>query len=97
MKLRLVWETGEWDPVAGTYDNDISSESDDEGGVDGGASSELGGTEMRSRDGGWDGKGDETGRKAGRWAQREEELVDGTKDVGFWIEGKEARVRAESR
>ena len=91
MKLRLVWETGEWDPVAGTYDSDISSESDDEEWVDGGASSEYEGTEMRDRDG--IGKG----RKAGKWAQREEELVDGTKDVGFWIEGKEARVRVESR
>ena len=29
--------------------------------------------------------------------QREVELMDGTKDVGFWIEGDEAMVRVELR
>lgn len=70
MGLRLVWETGEWDPVPG-----------------------LGG-------GDWGGSEDEDEndkRDASKWAQREIELVDGTRDVGFWIDGREATVRVELR
>ena len=32
-----------------------------------------------------------------KWREREIELEDGTKTVGFWIEGPEARVRVELR
>ena len=76
MHLRLMWETGEWDPVAG---GDDSEESEDEG---------------EEADGGGE---DRKEKGKGRWVQREEELVDGMKDVGFWIEGREARVRVELR
>ncbi|KAL8784633.1 MAG: hypothetical protein Q9195_008962 [Heterodermia aff. obscurata] len=65
MSLRLVWETGEWDPVPGSLDDE--DEDDDD-------------TRDRSK-----------------WARREIELVDGTRDVGFWIEGAEAVVRVELR
>lgn len=33
----------------------------------------------------------------GRWVARDIELLDGIRDVGYWIEGKEARVRVELR
>lgn len=33
----------------------------------------------------------------GKWVRREMELEDGTKDVGFWVDGREARVRVELR
>jgi hypothetical protein len=32
-----------------------------------------------------------------RWVRREVELVDGTREVGFWVEGGEAKVRVELR
>lgn len=31
------------------------------------------------------------------WERREVELIDSTREVGFWVEGKEARVRVELR
>ncbi|KAH0542747.1 hypothetical protein FGG08_002886 [Glutinoglossum americanum] len=33
----------------------------------------------------------------GKWMRREVELEDGTREVGFWIEGREATVRVELR
>lgn len=60
-------------------------------------------------DGGWsvseDGSDEEgrLGRKRGEkreeevWKRREMELVDGTREVGFFVEGKNARVRVELR
>ncbi|MCJ1401887.1 hypothetical protein MMC11_005104 [Xylographa trunciseda] len=36
-------------------------------------------------------------KETGKWVRREVELVDGTREVGHWIEGKEARVRVEYR
>lgn len=85
MSLKLVWETGEWDPVAGADDRD--EDSDLEQDVD------LGEGKREA-----DGRAEkEEERDNGRWVQREEELVDGTKDVGFWVEGREARVRIEMR
>lgn len=32
-----------------------------------------------------------------RWVRREMELTDGTREVGFWVEGPKARVRVELR
>ena len=37
------------------------------------------------------------GKEDGKWARRETELVDGTREVGFFVEGKEAKVRVELR
>lgn len=59
-------------------------------------------------DGGWSVSEDEsdeesrserTARKSenDKWARREMELVDGTREVGFFVEGKQARVRVELR
>lgn len=86
---------GEWDPVAGADDSDGSGSEeyaeDEHGGEkDAGGGSKASGVALN---------GDQNGgaRDPKKWVQREEELVDGTKDVGFWIEGKEARVRVDLR
>ncbi|KAI9792607.1 MAG: hypothetical protein M1833_001060 [Piccolia ochrophora] len=71
LATRLVWETGEWDPVEGYVPDE---EEDDDGGSDGG--------KERSRE---------------RWRRREVELEEGTREVGFWVEEREARVRVEVR
>ena len=41
--------------------------------------------------------GREEKEEEGRWKRREMELVDGTREVGFFVEGAEARVRVELR
>ena len=92
MGLRLVWETGEWDPVGGGEDGGEWSCSEDEGvGAEdgGGCCAEMAGGD-RVRSGG-------VGREGYGWVEREVELVDGTREVGFWIEGRAARVRVELR
>ena len=92
MGLRLMWETGEWDPVGGEEDGGEWSCSEDEEGAgqDGGER----GTEIEGGD--QVGSG-EVEREARGWMKREVELVDGTREVGFWIEGRAARVRVELR
>jgi len=77
MSLKLVWETGEWDPIAGEDDSDDDDDLEQDVDVEKGKEEEE--------------------KDKGKWVQREEELVDGTKNVGFWIEGREARVRIELR
>lgn len=86
MSLKLVWETGEWDPIAGADDSDDDSDLEQD------VESEKGEREAEGREEEKKKEKDKT-----RWVQREEELVDGTKNVGFWIEGREARVRIEMR
>lgn len=85
MKLKLVWENGEWDPVAGANSSDDMSDEETDSEAEGGEGARG------------DGDGFRDGRDLGNWVQREQELVDGTKDVGFWIEGREARVRIDMR
>lgn len=81
LHAKLVWETGEWDPVAGYHEQaEDDDESDDE-------ETTLRRTPRRN-----DKEIDEA-----RWTKREIELRDGTREVGFWIEGREARVRVEIR
>ena len=36
-------------------------------------------------------------RNRSKWERREVELVDSTREVGSWVEGKEARIRVEVR
>lgn len=94
--LRLVWETEEWDPVGrklGVDDEErwsVSSEEEEgEGeGVGQGGLVQAGGAEVEK---------EAMEREKGKWVQREVELVDGTRQVGFWIESKSARVRVEVR
>jgi hypothetical protein len=37
----------------------------------------------------------EMNNEKGRWMRREVELEDGTRQIGFWIDGMEAKVRVE--
>ena len=90
MHLRLILETGEWDPVGGRGEDDrwsVSSEDDD-------SACENEGDETRSN---VQGNQEQESREKGKWVRREVELVDGTREIGFWIEGREAKVRVEWR
>lgn len=92
MQLRLMWETDEWDPVGGEEDDMGWSCSEDEelvGGHGDGRCAEMEGGDVV--------KLEEAGREEHGWVTREVELVDGTREVGFWIEGRAARVRVELR
>ena len=50
-------------------------------------------------DSGEDGEDAETGKEDHhwRWVAKEIELPDGVRDVGFWIDGGEAKIRVEMR
>ncbi|AEO53244.1 hypothetical protein MYCTH_2294310 [Thermothelomyces thermophilus ATCC 42464] len=89
--LRLVWETGEWDPVGG-FDEDRE-----------GATSE-GEQEEEDLEAEWErtqGEGGELpsglGTRRGRWVKREVELRDGPRQFGYCVDGSEVRIRVERR
>lgn len=75
--VRLIWETGEYDPVAG-YEEEEEYSSDDEDGDTVTARA----FEPASKD-------------KGKWMKREVEIEDTTRQVGYCVEGIEARVRVE--
>jgi len=77
LKIRLIWETGEWDPVA-SYEDDEGDSDDEER------------TEVKVT--GADGTATQ---EKGRWMKREVEIEDGTRQVGFCVDGIEATVRIE--
>lgn len=79
---KLIWEMGEWDPV-GREEDEVWSCSEEDGDDD---------NQSRTRAAE---AGDQKSREV--WVKREVELVDGTRDVGFWIDGREARTRVELR
>lgn len=83
MSVKLIWETEEWDPV-GEEDGGWSV-SEDESADDERESGKVGRTPRG------------TEKNEDKWARREMELVDGTRAVGFFVEGEEARVRVELR
>lgn len=78
--IRLIWETGEWDPVAGYEDEENSADDDDD-------NEEI--TEVDANA--------ESKRAKGQWMIREVELEDSTRQIGFCVDGMDARVRVESR
>lgn len=82
MSCILIWETGEWDPIGGKNDEEGWSVSED----DSGNEADVEGKRPEQKH-----------RKSGRWEKRETELTDGTREVGFWIEGKKATVRVALR
>ncbi|KAH8883993.1 RNI-like protein [Thozetella sp. PMI_491] len=87
LKLRLIWETGEWDPVAG-FDEEEGDSSEDE--------------DMETDREGQGASGpvakEETGEeRAGRWVKREVELKEGPRQFGYCVDGSEVRVRVERR
>lgn len=81
LRLKLVWETGEWDPVAG-FDEDAGDSSEDEVLVV--AEEEEGGEGNKNN-------------KAGRWIKREVELTDSPRQFGFCVDGMDVTVRVEPR
>ena len=91
LHIRLIWETGEWDPVAG-FDGepDLDDDDDDDDIIDDDENVEMLVTEREALP-------DARGKDDGRWVKREVDLVDGTREVGYWIEGREAIVRIEPR
>ena len=103
-KLRLVWETGEWDPVGGEDDEGRDDdEEDDVDDVDGDVEEEEGGKADAARQ--ETAAGDEKENKPladnaaapGRWIKREVELKDSPRQFGFCVDGMEATVRVEVR
>ncbi|KAI1376349.1 Thioesterase/thiol ester dehydrase-isomerase [Hypoxylon crocopeplum] len=85
--LRLIWETGEWDPVAG-FDDEVEDSSDEEDAEEekekAGDTADLG--ESSQPEG-----------RAGKWVKREVELQDGPRQLGFCVDGLEANIRVEIR
>jgi tubulin-specific chaperone E len=80
LDLRLIWETGEWDPVAG-FDDEVEDSSEEED-VDETAAGEA---------------APQPEKRAGRWVKREVELQNGPRQLGFCVDGSDAKVRVEQR
>lgn len=96
LKLRLIWETGEWDPVAGFDEKDDDDDgSDDEDDM-------LVEAEMKAEmDAETDADADKQAAsgeddQAGRWVKREVELTDGPKQLGYCVDGLRVRIRVEA-
>ncbi|KAF4983487.1 hypothetical protein FZEAL_1110 [Fusarium zealandicum] len=85
LKLRLIWETGEWDPVAGFDDQDD------------GSSDEEDAEEERERQGLDTHAAQDTTGKPGRWVKREVELKDGPRQLGYCVGGLDVKIRVEAR
>lgn len=84
-------ETDEWDPVpAAKPEDDDWSCSEDEWSEDDESAGDVDLRQKQMRTG-------KNKKDKNLWARRAIELVDSTRPVGFWIEGKEARVRVERR
>ena len=94
LSIKLIWETDEWDPV-GEGDGGWSVSEDD--GSSSSSSSDDDDTEKKRSASTKEKKHREQKKKKGLWRRRELELVDGTREVGFFVEGMEARVRVEAR
>lgn len=89
LKLRLIWETGEWDPVAGFDDaGDSSDEEDNDVAGEREASNRArDAQEVSAR----------LDSKTGRWIKREEELRDSPRQFGFCVDGLDVTIRVEPR
>ncbi|KAH7023121.1 hypothetical protein EDB80DRAFT_878620 [Ilyonectria destructans] len=85
LKLGLVWETGEWDPVAG-FDDQEGDSSDEEDAE-----------EERERQGIDTHATEDTSGKPGRWVKREVELKDGPRQLGYCVDGLDVKIRVEAR
>ncbi|ROW18282.1 hypothetical protein VPNG_00023 [Cytospora leucostoma] len=80
LKTRLIWETGEWDPVAG-FDDEAGDSDEDENDIDD-YGEVVGGREAE-------------GNKAGRWIKREVELKGSPRQFGFCVDGLDVSIRVE--
>ncbi|KAJ2968309.1 hypothetical protein NUW58_g10250 [Xylaria curta] len=86
LSLRLIWETGEWDPVAG-FDDEVDDSSGDEEELPTVAENKVAGA----------GDASQTGERVGKWVKREVELSAGPRQLGFCVDGSEAKIRVEIR
>ncbi|KAK2073569.1 hypothetical protein P8C59_007846 [Phyllachora maydis] len=84
LDLCLVWETGEWDPVAGLDEEGGGSDEEEE------EDEEEEAAELAR-------ESSQAGGKGGRWVKREVELRDGPRQFGYCVDGSEVRVRVELR
>ncbi|KAL2881564.1 hypothetical protein SGCOL_003131 [Colletotrichum sp. CLE4] len=83
LRLRLVWETGEWDPVGGFDEEENADDSSDEEDAAAGRSGEGAAGAQEAR--------------GGRWVKREVELRDGPRQLGFCVDGMDVNIRVEDR
>ncbi|KAK3341231.1 hypothetical protein B0T25DRAFT_573635 [Lasiosphaeria hispida] len=88
LRIKLVWETGEWDPVAG-FDEEAGDSSDEEE-----LEAEL---ERKGEEGRFGEETSQVGRRGGRWVKRETELKDGPRQFGYCVDGLEVKIRLEMR
>lgn len=82
LRLRLIWETGEWDPVAG-FGEEAGDSSEDEEAVQEQTDKADSETQPANR--------------AGRWIRREVELNDSPRHFGFCVDGLDVTIRVEPR
>lgn len=95
LRVRLVWETGEWDPVA-RYDERAGDGSDgDDQGDDDDDDDDVPLEDPAGGDG--DGGDVYAESKSGRWVKREVELRDGPKQLGYCVDGQDVAIRVEAR
>ena len=85
LKLGLVWETGEWDPVAGFDEREGDSSDEEE------SHAEI----MDDLDVAL--QSEETDGKPGHWVKREVQLTDGPKQLGYCVDGSNVTIRIEQR
>ncbi|XXG93873.1 hypothetical protein Hte_000122 [Hypoxylon texense] len=86
LSLRLIWETGEWDPVAG-FDDEVEDSSDEEEEDEKREAEEAAHLLENSQQ----------DNRVGKWIKREVELQDGPRQLGFCVDGLEAKIRVEIR
>ncbi|KAI9171339.1 Tubulin-specific chaperone E [Paramyrothecium foliicola] len=85
LKVSLIWETGEWDPVAGYDEKDGDSSDDDLP------------TSTLETDARPPGDGEGAADKPGRWIRREVQLKDGPRQLGYCVDGLDVTIRVENR
>ncbi|KAI1767586.1 Thioesterase/thiol ester dehydrase-isomerase [Hypoxylon sp. FL1150] len=90
LSLRLVWETGEWDPVAG-FDDEVEDSSDEEEAEEGKETEieEVADPAVSTQP--------DSSSRTGKWIKREVELQDGPRQLGFCVDGLDAKIRVEIR
>ncbi len=95
LTLRLIWETGEWDPVAGYEDEEEDSDEDDEVEFEESQENARGHSDDYTPSLEADNRELPMGKEKGKWMRREVELENGTRQIGFWLDGMDAKVRIE--
>ncbi|KAI6770112.1 hypothetical protein HG530_004741 [Fusarium avenaceum] len=86
LKLGLIWETGEWDPVAGFDDQE--GDSSDEEDAEEERERQVLDTQAAEED---------AAGKPGRWVKREVELRDGPRQLSYCVDGLDVKIRVEAR